>query len=970
MDQEGEYLLFFDDANQITGIEGVLDYLLSLSGKYKVRIIFTVRDYARKHVTEVTVKRVKPKLIKINEFKDEEIKNILKNNLNIYDHISLKRIADIACGNVRVAMLAGLKLINDGLTSIKNATDVFANYYGSILSETALVKEDVVFLCVISLSGPVRIRDNVFYHKLMDKYLPDLNLESTLQKLYELELIDWFKDEIVSISDQSFGDYILYYVFYENKWFSLQDLILWGFPKFRDKVLYVINTLIKKFLADDMRSFVEGQINEAWNSAPSIYENSYLESFYQVNPIKSLLIIKGIVDNEECKEFSLTIREIEERKKHNSIKTPVIEILSGYKYLDCFEDSIELLLVYFHKRMDLFMDFYHAIITNIMYDKNSYYCGYSKEALLLSKLWRECEDGNNYAFSLLYIYVAEYALKTEFRYFEEGRKHRDVTFCKSAIVLTDEMKQIRSEIWNSLFVLRKDNRYKDKINELLTKRHVNGLYEDMTKEFVKFDFDNIYPFIMGDIDFVSAKVIGMYKKDASSLEMDVDERMLRADENEYYRIYSLLTRRRVIGRTHEEDERVRKDAIHDEIATYSHADFHKFFSACEYICKSEGKDVWGFDSGISIVFKLLEENEEKYKSVLDIFLSHGAPGISYSMNGIIQYMLFHYGYYEAKELVSKYEFTSKSVWLYRIWECMAEEYVSEEIATEFERFIRDNDEVIPDPCTLSKYAKYDKELLSGVIDKLVKKPSAGALFLGGVFRNDSITLILNLFEGSIDILSEIYIQALDSDVDYEGKMFLALYDRKPEIWRRYVEWLKDHHRYESNEHHIVDGIWEKPEYSELICCLFDMLVDGMFIYINEAANLIFHSCGKKDIDERKKKWLADQLENPQNDLNRYKKLINVVAVIYPEWEVEYVLKFLRRDKSIEDFKELYFFSLESSWSGSQIPLINGEIEFLMKLSNGIKGIEFLEHKVYLATLISNKEKYKDEVELREYLENA
>ncbi len=210
MDQEGEYLLFFDDANQITGIEGVLDYLLSLSGKYKVRIIFTVRDYARKHVTEVTVKRVKPKLIKINEFKDEEIKNILKNNLNIYDHISLKRIADIACGNVRVAMLAGLKLINDGLTSIKNATDVFANYYGSILSETALVKEDVVFLCVISLSGPVRIRDNVFYHKLMDKYLPDLNLESTLQKLYELELIDWFKDEIVSISDQSFGDYILY----------------------------------------------------------------------------------------------------------------------------------------------------------------------------------------------------------------------------------------------------------------------------------------------------------------------------------------------------------------------------------------------------------------------------------------------------------------------------------------------------------------------------------------------------------------------------------------------------------------------------------------------------------------------------------------------------------------------------------------------------------------------------------------
>ena len=970
VDQEGEYLLFFDDANLIKGFEGILDYVLSLSEKYKVRMIFTVRDYAKKHVTKVTFKHVKPKLIKIDEFRDEEIANILRNNLNIDDHLSLKRITDIACGNVRVAMLAGLKLINSGLPAIRNATDVFQNYYGEIMSQTTLVKEDILFLCVISITGPIRMRDNALYRELMDRLLPDLDSDSLLQKLYGLELVDWFKDEIVNTSDQSFGDYVLYYVFYEKKLFPLRDLILLAFPKYREKVLYVINTLLKKFLTEDLRDFVGKQINEAWDTAPSAYENAYLEVFYQVNPIKSLLAIKNVVVNDEHKEFNFTIRDLEGKKNNNTIQTPIIEILSGYKYLECFDEALELLFAYLEKRADLFMDFYHAIINNTLYDEKSYYHKYSQEALLLSELWNRCDNGNNYVFTLLYIFVAEYALATEFRYLEEGRKHRNVTFCKSTTVLTNEMKDIRSGIWRALFKLRKDGRYKEKIDELITKRHVNGLYEDVTKEYVIFDFDQIYPFIKDDIDFINAKVLGMYREDALCLKMEVDNRMLRANENEYYRIFNLLTREHEIGRSIREDEIIRKKAISDEILNYSNTDFHKLFEACKYICKVESKNVWDLDSGINIVFELLEEDEEKYKKVLDIFFSCGAPGISYYKNRIVQYMMYHYGYFDSKALLCKYEFESKNAWLYVIWEGMSEESVSKEIAADFEIFIRENERVIPDPYTLSKYVKLNPVLKNYMLDKLDKNPSAGAIFLRGCFRDENVARIVDLFEEKIDLLCEIYINALDSDVDDNGNMFFALYDRNPEIWERYVEWLKEHHRYDGSEQHIMDRMWETQEYSERISLALDSLDDGGFIYINEIAKLIFHTCGNKTTDEKKKKWLVEQLETRSKNLKRCKSLINIVAIVYPEWEVDYVLEFLKYNKNIDDFKELYFFSMESSWSGSQIPLINGEIEFLMKLSNGIKGIEFLEHKVYLATLISNKEKYKDEVELREYLENA
>ena len=58
------------------------------------------------------------------------------------------------------------------------------------------------------------------------------------------------------------------------------------------------------------------------------------------------------------------------------------------------------------------------------------------------------------------------------------------------------------------------------------------------------------------------------------------------------------------------------------------------------------------------------------------------------------------------------------------------------------------------------------------------------------------------------------------------------------------------------------------------------------------------------------------------------------------------------------------------WSGSEIPRINKKIDFLNNLNIAIRGIEYLEHKSYLNDRIDYYENYKEQVELREYIENA
>lgn len=124
IDEPGNYLLFFDDANMVTSFDNVLNTILTLPNDYKINILITVRDYARERVIKKVSRYSKPSIIKIRSFKDDEITDILKNNLGIINTNYLKKITSIANGNIRLAFLAGIRSINDGYKAIHNAEDI------------------------------------------------------------------------------------------------------------------------------------------------------------------------------------------------------------------------------------------------------------------------------------------------------------------------------------------------------------------------------------------------------------------------------------------------------------------------------------------------------------------------------------------------------------------------------------------------------------------------------------------------------------------------------------------------------------------------------------------------------------------------------------------------------------------------------------------------------------------------------
>ena len=966
-------------SNMVASLDNVLNTILTLSKDYEVKVLITVRDYARASVINSVLKYSKPNIIEIGRFKDDEIKDILKNDLGILNSDYLNKITEIANGNIRLAFLAGIRSIDDGYQAIRNAEDIFKNYYGRIIDDAKLTKDDIMMLFFIAVAGPVKGVENQLFNALKKLYGNEIAEKDIVENLYSLELIDWFKNEITKISDQSLGNYIMYYVLFEKKWISVESLISIGFPQYRNKVIYVLNTLMEIFDSEGLSKYVENLIISAWENAPTEQEMEYLESFYRVDPDKALSIIKKHIEQENTVAFDLRSYDINSKKNYHSISTKEIEILGGYKYTNNFDDAIDLLMLYFKKRPDLIMDFYFVLSERLLYDKYSWKNKYSHELHLLDKLWYVTEEGANYNNSILYLQISEYALKTEISFTEEVRNSRSVNFVRMTLGFTEEIATIRTRIWKNLAILRKNEEYRNLVNSILEGVHFNGLNEEDSKKYLQSDFDVIYENVIDKDkpDFFDAKIVAKYKEIAEQIGVIIDDRYLISKSNPEFKIYKMLTREHLIGRTIEEDEKIHKDFISKEISSYTLDDYRRLFVSCRFLEKTVyDRDQWSLNTGLDCVFEVLEDNSDLYIDIITEYLDENTP-LKLSGYRQIKYLLDHIGYEATLDLVSGKVFDKKDNWLSIIWECLPEESIDEKVVNDYKEFVLNNlvegSPMVPTVQVMNRYGERDRKLKDKVIEVIVNCPKISAAFLGYVYYDEEVEIILHFFRNDLDALTSIYMNAIENSnhVDYDGKLFIKIFEQRPIIWNEYVDWAKDNIHRDGYEQRIFELIWTVEKWKECVDYAYNVLVDNdMGFLIEEPARLLFAKSRDGEVLKRKKLWLFDKLHERSMDVEKCKNLIDVVVTVLPDWKLEYILEFLKENKKLEDFEKLHLFPLFYSWSGSEVPLILEKIDFLKSLKDNLKGIDYIDHRKYLEERRRSLEKYQEKVELREYLENA
>ena len=457
----------------------------------------------------------------------------------------------------------------------------------------------------------------------------------------------------------------------------------------------------------------------------------------------------------------------------------------------------------------------------------------------------------------------------------------------------------------------------------------------------------------------------------------LDDRYMVAERNPKFRIYRMLIREHLIGRTIEEDERLRKESISKEISIYDLKDFQRLFCTCKFLEKTIcDREQWSISTGLDCVFEIIEGNIELYLKVLKEYFDANAP---LRLNGYrqIRYLLDSIGYEATYCFIKNNVFDKKNVWMSFIWESVPKENINEKIVNDYKTFVFNNLEkdnpIIPTIQVVARYGERDSEIKEAVIKEVLDNPKLSVKFLGDMYHDDGIEEIINFFKNDISALTSIYMSAIEisCEIDYNGKLFAKIFEQQHTIWNEYVDWVKSKDNMCGDEHKVFELVWRDDKWCEYVEYAFKILIDdNRFFYINEFAGLLFAKTTDATILERKKYYLLEKLRENNSEIEKCKKLIDVVVNILPEWKLEYILEFLKVNKKLEDFKKIDLFPSFCSWSGSEIPLIIEKIDFLKLLKDNLKGIDYIDHRKYIEEYRMDLEKYKEKIELREYIENA
>ena len=387
-----DYLVLVDDANQISGLHYVLEYLPKMVAglRHIAKLILTVRDYARKQVLQSTMEVIKPETLKLTPFKDDDIRKLMEACFGITNQIYTDRIVAIAEGNARLAMLAGrLAAESKNLTVIQDASDLYHSYYHKQLDTLVNSKTGVYSAGIIAFVESIHL-------DYLEKLSPIFNalgitgndFISDLKSLHETEIVDLCNDKAARISDQSFSNFLIKYVFVEEKIIPLSTMIETCFHISKIRTVHACNVLLNVFSGQEVKDYVESQINIVWDNIEDDAKSfwPFFKAFHMVRPTQTLSLLQKHIEREQYHFFDVQTLEHNDDRPDKKVTDDIIQILGNFENHVELPTALELLLLYYKKRPDLYEQFYSALVGRFEVDIDSQRFGYYTQSMTVEHL--------------------------------------------------------------------------------------------------------------------------------------------------------------------------------------------------------------------------------------------------------------------------------------------------------------------------------------------------------------------------------------------------------------------------------------------------------------------------------------------------------------------------------------------------------------------------------------------------------
>ena len=990
LDRPGDYFLFIDDANQLSGLQHIIRYVRMKPEGYNVKILITVRDYALQKVINDVRAITSYEIVNVNVFSDNEIKELLETSLRILNSDYQERIIRIAEGNARIAILAGkVACSSNRLESIDDVSQLYEDYYGSNLENNQFFIDEN--LCITS--GIIAFLESI-HLDYIDALLPilqekGLNRDSFIENirmLHEREIVDICNDKAVRFSDQCLSNYLLKYVFFDRKLLSLSKMIKACFSSYRERTVSSVNTLINIFRNKELLNFVEEEIKLLWDElstekSPIFFE--FVKVFFRINPTGTLLLLQNEIESEERVICEWSDIDTEKRKNYQHVENDIIKILGGFADMADLPTACDLFFQYYLKRPDLFMEFYHAVNIYFGIHRDTIWYDFYTQITFFEKIKEYSDDWKQEFIVGLFLQIAEKILKLYFSPAEEGRKNK-LTIYQIPLVISKGVEKYRKLIWEYLSYLSKNEKYRAKVKEILSS--YGGTIDNVSIPVLQFDLKYIQSILKSNFlpdkltnCLLADKIVQVFSRMNYSCESLFSEYF----EGESFQLYCLLKGPDYKENGYEENRKQKQQSINHYALNSDLQMFKKLIDVCSSISGTDNHLSWEVGEGLGIAFDAISDKADWYVGAIKYYIKNDTPNNLHPYH-LVDNLFSLLSDSEVYEIIISEEYSQKNAWIYAYYHELPPELITEKHLQELYDFLKDTSDryitssPMRDVDFLDKYNGIDDlALIKGckiILDKKEYSSFIVDIYFGLLFNyhHNTPKEVIRKFNCNLELLEEIYctILSYDKHHDYDGQFLKEIYSVRPSILDKYIDYLIN-----------IDSF---SDHQEKHCCFFDL--DNFLEIYNKIFEqlirnrrysklsvpyflefLLSPKQNEKKLLERQDMWIRQCIQRFCNDKAKMYCLFSVVSKLEFKRKKEYILLFLENNPLFEDFEKIPLIPTSCSWSGSAVPMYSAWIEFLELLLPNFIGLKWLKHKNYIETKIDDLKKQIEAEQIDEIL---
>ena len=948
LESNKDYLIFIDDINNLHQLQSLIDYIITQKNK-NIKIVATIRDYLLNDILKkLNNYKINSNVYTLHQMEDEDIIKILESSFNIKNEQWQQQILKVSNGNPRIAVMASKALLSGKLKYLNSILDVFKNYYDNIIEENKLSNNQIKMLFYISIFSPFSIKNDQI-KKILEKFeIYDID---EYKKLRDLELIEFYNDEVIKIDDQNFSNYIVYKYLIEKKEIKISSLLMNLYPNFIKKFISIINMVNEVFYSSEEYEYIKDEINFVWNKDEHKEEELFLKSFHNVNIPKTLSIIKNKIEKEKQTNIPLEL----EYKNNIYIDNEMLEILSDIKNSEYFEMAFRLLILYLLKRPDLYNEICKTIKDSwLMKGEN---IDFEVETKVISILFEEYNKKNEYnnIYKIIITESLKYCLETEFHISKQGKDLKTINFVRIKLFPSEKLFEFRKFLFDIFInIYTNDKNYID----LLTDYSI-WPYDDEQIDIVKKDINTLEQNLFSNWhnpNISQCKVLNFIENICKERNIPITKSIYNYRQNKEYEILRVFE-----PFNYDKENTELKNLLANSLLK----DYRFYFKTLKRIENEKIKvDSWKIQNSISSLFKYVINNKpDIFEKIFVYYLKSDCP--------------FYRGYPDYVFLISDKNkiinilIKSTSNAKYFLLNYLLSSIIDKKYLDIVKNFIKQQlnikNKYTMNILTIEKYSEFDSTLIEDYTRDIIETDDDNLIimYMSCLINNfDDAQKIYNLFVNK-NILEQLYLKSANSNDDINGYIGYLLVKNNYSFFEKILENANINYNIKINK--IVENIWRDENSYNLVLNIYNEMFNSKVMYLSYLFKYL-----NNDIKEIQNKWIKKYIYDNKNDKEKIRNIFRLICERDEESREELIMYLIEVSDDINIFKSIYLFSRMESWSRSRIPLIENKIKFLKKIKMRIeakKDIHYILHIEYLNELIKSEEDKIKETKIKEYIDD-